>query len=586
MACCPAVTPSVIPNRRFESLAVFAIVLRSLPLLRVQLAFLLFNVVEAASWIAILVYAYGQGGATASGLVSFAQLAPAVAFAPMAATVVDRLPRTTALVLAYGVYCLATFAIAATLLAGLDPLAVYAAAVLSGLALTLGRPAHASVLPSIARTPSELTAANVVSGTGENVGIFAGSVGGGLLLGLVGPGGVFLAAGIAALAATGAVLGLRVDARAPVQQLHLATAGIDGWRDPARHVDDHDDVHGPDHPVPEGMASFMTGGIRAAVGNGLVRPLVIIVGLVFMLQGAADVLQVVIAIEVTHTGESGVGLLAGAFGIGGLLGAALAIGLVGRRRLLKPLLAATALMGAGLAGAGVVPLVVVSILGYVTAGVGKALIDVMARTMLQRVTPERFLGRVFGMVEGTALGGLAIGTLLAPLLITLAGPTAALLIAGAILPAGALILRGSLARADRSGVVHERELALVRRISMFAPLRLPVMERLAAHAEHVDVTAGQVIMREGEPGDCFYMIETGRCSITIGGRVVNELGPGDGFGEIALLKQVPRTATVTALTDMELFGLDRQPFLEAVTGWSASAAIAGRLVEERLARLR
>lgn len=578
MSCSVAVTTPAVPLRRLESLAVFAIVLRSLPLLRVQLAFLLFNMVEAASWVAILVYAYGRGGVAASGLVSFAQLAPAVAFAPMAATLVDRLPRTIALALAYVLYGLATFAIAACLLGGLDPPAVYTAAVVSGLVLTLARPAHASVLPSIARTPSELTAANVVSGTVENVGIFVGSVGGGVLLGLVGPGGVFLVAGVAAGAAFVAVLGLQIQAHAPVPHLHLAAGALDS----RLHTGPHDH-HGHDHRESEGMAAFMAGGIHEAAGNGLVRPLVLVVGLVFMLQGAADVFQVVLAMEVTHTGESGVGVLAGGFGIGGMLGAAVAIGLVGRRRLLRPLVAASALMGVGLAVAGLVPLVIVGVLGYVTAGVGKALIDIVARTMLQRVTPERYLGRVFGIVEGTALGGLAVGTLLAPLLIGLAGPSAALLVAGAILPVGALILRGALASADRLGVVHERELALVRRISMFAPLRLPVMEGLAAHAEHVAVAAGQVVMQEGEPGDCFYMIETGSCSITVGGREVNRLGSGDGFGEIALLRQVPRTATVTALTNMELFRLDRQPFLEAVTGWSASLAVAGRLVEERLA---
>jgi CRP-like cAMP-binding protein len=77
-----------------------------------------------------------------------------------------------------------------------------------------------------------------------------------------------------------------------------------------------------------------------------------------------------------------------------------------------------------------------------------------------------------------------------------------------------------------------------------------------------------VIIREGDEGDCFYMIESGRCSVTILGSRVNELGPGDSFGSIALLKDIPRTATVTALEDMELFGLERQPFLEAVAGYT------------------
>ena len=578
------------PRRpRLESFAVFATVLRNWTLLRTQLAYFLFAVVELGTWVAILVYAYDQGGATASGLVAFAQLAPAVFFAPLAATLGDRVARTRVLAIAYAAFAVANLLITVLLLTDQPPLAVYAGAVITGLALTLVRPAHASVMPQIATTPSELTAANVASGTMENLGIVVGSIGGGILLGLVGAGGVYLVGTLAAFTGFALVARLRVGGDAADHLSH-----------PVHAADGHASEGSPDHrPAaaargddanPEtdagagsGLASEMAAGLRAGLGNRLIRPLVLMIGLSFLLQGAADVLMVVLALDIAGMGESGVGLLSGAIGIGGLVGAALAIGLVGRRRLLTPLLVAAIVGGAGLAVPGIVPLPALGLLGFLVLGSGRAVIDVASRTLLQRVTPDRYLTRIFGVVEGATMAGLALGTLVAPLLVEIAGPTAALVLTGAILPAGALVMRRALMASEAAGAVHERELRVVRHIGMFAPLPLPILERLAAHAAHEQVPAGTRVITEGEPGDCFYMIERGDCVVTIGGTEVNRLGPGEGFGEIALLHDVPRTASITAVTDMDLFTLERGPFLEALTGQSAAYAVARRVAADRLA---
>ena len=306
-------------------------------------------------------------------------------------------------------------------------------------------------------------------------------------------------------------------------------------------------------------------------------------GLSMMLVGILDVLGVVLALEVLDAGEQGVGLISGAIGAGGLLGAAIAISLVGRHRLLAPMLVAAAVIGLGIGIAAPVPVLGVVLVGFLAGGVGKSVYDVAGRTMLQRVAPDATLARVFGVLEGVTMAALALGTLVAPLLVQLLGTAGALAVAAAIVPLMTLVFRGPLARADASGVVHEEELGLIRALPMFAPLRVTALERIAQELDHLRVHTGDDIIREGELGDRFYLIGEGQCVVLIGGRAVTVMGVGDGFGEIALLNDVPRTATVRALTDVELFVLDRAPFLEAVTGQPRSRAAAQALVDQRLA---
>ena len=586
-------------HHRFESLAVFATVVRSPSLLRVQLALLLFTIAEIASWIAILVYAFDRGGATESGVVAFVQLAPAVVFAPVASALGDRIPRIRMLALAYITFAATTLLVAALLLATADALLVYAAAVLAGLALTLVRPAHASVLPTIARTPSELTAANVATGTVESVGVLVGSVAGGFLLGVVGTGGVYLLAGIALVLGFIAVVGMHpvavVRRRRPVE-LSISEGVVGDGSDavgapdeaawaapgdaPANAGVPHDS-HAVD--APSGVLEEIGAGLRVIHGDPHARVIVLMLGLSMMLVGVLDVLGVVLALDVLNAGDGAVGLIAGALGAGGLIGAGLAISLVGRPRLFIPMLAAAFVIGLGIGASGLVPLLVVAIAGFLAGGLGKSVFDVAGRTMLQRVAPDETMARIFGVLEGVNMAALALGTLAAPILVKLVGPSGALIVAGAIVPVAAILLRPALDHADKAGVVHERELELIRGIPIFAPLMVTVLERLAQDLDHLHVRSGLTIIREGDLGDRYYIIGLGRCEVSVRGRVVNTLGVGEGFGEIALLNEVPRTATIIALEDVDLFVLDRAPFLEAVTGQSRSRAAAQRMIEERLA---
>ncbi len=600
----PRSKPHPANHHRFESLAVFATVVRSPSLLRVQLAFLLFHVAEIATWITILVYAYDRGGATAAGLVAFAQLAPAVVFAPVASALGDHIPRVRMLALAYGTFAATATIVAALLLTDAEPLAVYAATVLCGLAITLARPAHAAVLPTIAGTPSELTAANVASGTVESIGVLVGSVGGGIVLAAVGAGGVFVAAAVALLVGTLAVVRMRPSVatrRRRIELVHVEGDAAASVPAPAAAHPAHADhaIHSselalaagagaaalPATPAgaPPGVLTEILAGIRVLRADSHTRVVVVALGLSMMLAGTLDVLGVVLALDVLRSGEETVGLIAGALGAGGLLGAGFAISLVGRPRLVTPMLVAALVIWLGIAVSGLVPVLLVALVGFLAGGVGKSVFDVAGRTMLQRVAPEETLARIFGVLEGVNMAMLALGTLAAPLLVQLLGSTVALIVAGAVVPVAALVLRPLLAGADRAGVVHEEELRLIRAIPMFSPLRVTALERLAQELDHMHVKAGAHVLREGDHGDRFYIIGSGRCEVWVKDRLVNTIGPGDGFGEIALINDVPRTATIRALEDLDLYVLDRAPFLEAVTGQSRSRAAAQELIDERLA---
>jgi MFS family permease len=541
------------------SLAAFAAVLRNRRILLVELAYVGFCLAEWAIWIAMLVFAYAHGGASQVGLAVFVQLAPSALLAPIGATFGDRYRRDRVLVVSYVAQGMAMLATAAALATAAPLLVIYAFAAGANTTITLTRPLQASLLPLLAETPAELTAANVVGGSIENVSILVGPALAGLMLGITGPSLVFAASAAVALAA--AVLVVLASAR-------------DVRRVPVRRAAGH---------VASALADTAEG--LRALARGRTRTLVALLGSASLVWGALDLFIVVLALRVLNLGEPSVGYLNAAFGAGGVVGAALTVALIGRPRLAFPFAAGALLFGLPLALLPVATMtsaVIAAALLLALSGAGRSVMDLAGRTLLQRIAPHALLTRVFGVLEGLNMGSLAVGSVIGSLAVALLGPNGAFLVAGVALPAALLVSGAALREMDGAAEVHLVELDLLRSIPIFAPLSALALERLAASLVPERAPSGSTIITEGAIGDRYYVIASGRVEVLVGGHPVRQLSNGEGFGEIALLRAVPRTATVRAIDDVELFHLSRSVFLEAVTGHPQSIAAAEGVVSQRL----
>lgn len=540
------------------SLAAFSAVLSNRRILLMELAYVGFSLAEWAIWIAMLVFAYGHGGASQVGLAVFVQLAPSVVLAPIAATLGDRYHRDQVLVAAYLAQSLAMLATAAVLTAGAPLFVIYGLAAAANTTITLTRPLQSSLLPLLADTPAELTAANVVGGSVENVSILLGPALAGVSLALAGPALVFAAsAGVALIAA-----GLVATASRMIGKQRGVRRRAAGNRSP--------------------LADTMEG-LRVIVRPGRLRTLVGLIGAASLVTGALDVFVVVLALHILHLGDSAVGYLNAAYGAGGVLGAMLTVALIGRPRLALPFAAGLIVLGLPISAlpAATVSVVAAALL-LAIAGGGRSVLDVAGKNLLQRLAPHALLTRVFGVLEGLNMAAIAAGSVLASLAVALIGPDGAFVLVGLLLPAAVLLSRPAMREMDAASQVHLVELEILRSIPMFAPLSALTLERLAASLVPAHASTGSEIVREGEPGDTYFVIAAGRVEVLVGGQLVRQLGEGQGFGEIALLRNVPRTATVRALEDMELLTLGQDVFLEAVTGHRQSQALADAVIDQRL----
>jgi MFS family permease len=505
---------------------------------------------EYSVWIAMLVYAYSRGGAAIAGVVALAQLVPAAVLAPVFAAVADR--RSPVVLLAGGYLVQAAgMGGAAVAIAGGVPLAAYAAAVVASTAVTATRPAQSTLIPSLAVTPDQLTAANVVVSWVEAAGI---AVAGTLTGALIWAGGVAVVFAVCALlGAVAAVLvfGLRVPALAA----------------PAERVST--------------MGSGLRASVRLAAGQPRLRLMLALLTAEAAVVGALDLLFVILAVTVLGRSQAWAGYLNSVYGVGAILAATVSVLLVGRR-LGVPILGAALLLSgalaalaAGLGLAGTVALLTV-------AGASRALLDVASRSLLQRSVPAQSLGQVFGLLEGLTMAGLAIGALLVPALVHLGGSRLALLGVAAVLPLAATAGGRALFSLDAHAPVPVVQIALLRSIPLFAELPAPALEGLAAALDPAEVPAGTTLIRQGEEGDAYYAIAAGQLDVCQDGHFLRRIGRGEGAGEIALLRAIPRTATVTAHTGATVYKLAREPFLTAVLGHAATQRQAHSIADARL----
>jgi predicted MFS family arabinose efflux permease len=445
----------------------------------------------------------------------------------------------------------------AAVLAGAPIGVVYALTAVNAVVQTMFWPTQTSLLPSLARSPEELTAANAASSTIESIGTLVGSALGGVLVEATSVGAVIVAAGAVFVVAALFAARIRVESAAKEDR-------------PERTL----------HPLRELSEGFRS--IRRAPGVPL---LVLLISSEWLLRGALAVLIVVTALGLLHIGQSGVGFLNAAFGVGALIGALGSLALVGRRRLATPLGLGVVAWGVPIALIPIWPSQWTALSLLAVVGVANSLSDVAGYTLLQRTVPEEVLGRVLGVVEGTCWFTFGVGAIGAPVLISLVGVRWTLAVAGLALPVLIAFVWRRLERIDQRALVPMERIELLRGIPMFAPLGAPTLERLASQLVELREPAETTILREGDPGDRFYVLGEGVVDVYAQGRRLSTLERGDYFGEIALLRDVPRTATVTARTDVVLYALEREEFLAAVTGHAQSRASAGAVFSARLVRL-
>jgi Cyclic nucleotide-binding domain/Transmembrane secretion effector len=332
------------------------------------------------------------------------------------------------------------------------------------------------------------------------------------------------------------------------------------------------------HPLHEAAAGF-----RAVARDPDQR---LVVGLLLgqsFVRGTVDVLVVVIALELFGLPPSAVGFLASALGAGGLLGAVWGLRLVSRPRLAAAIALGLLVYGFGISAVSIAVVVAMAFAILVGAGSGHALADMAGRTLLQRIVPDPILARVFGVLEGLHQSGVAAGSAVAPLLLYVFGIRGGILVAGLLLPTAILILRGRIQSLDeRAMPIPERELEILRSVDLFTSLPAFELEGLAARLTEVKVAPGTAIVTEGETGHHLYVIEDGEVEVVRDGQPVAMLGPGDYFGEIALLRHVPRTATVVSKSHSTLLSLEREAFLEEVTGHPVVRKTVDLTVHERM----
>ncbi len=535
-----------IPDRLREAFSALHIAARNADIRRAELAWGALMSAEWAHFVALGVFAYGHGGSRAVGAAGLLRLLPAAAIAPFASSLGDRFRRERFLLalvlLGAGALIVSTVGAAMG-----ERTIVFVSGSVVGVCSTLFRPALVALLPSLAHTARELIAANGAASTIESLGTLLGPLVAGLLVAVASVQAVFVA-GAAALLVAGALLArVSVEGRVPGAAVGVR---VDAWQ-----------------------------GFTAIGEVPRARLLVGVIASQTFVRGCLNVLIVVTAYRVLDGGATEVGYLTAAIGAGGLIGALAAISLRGER-LAPPFAWAIVFWG--------IPIMLIAplsraapvILLLAVVGAANSVVDVAGFTLLQRTVPDEVLTRVLGVTWGLAMGTAAIGSFVTPAVLSLIGLRPAFLVVGAILPVLVLVTRRRLLEID-SEVAPAPQLALVEAFTLFAPLSLVAKERIASHLVQVDAEAGEVVIRTGDLGDRFYIVDDGELTIDAGTHTVSAVG-GDFFGEIALLRDVPRTATVRAVTDARLYAIDRQHFLAAVTGHAQAHAEAHAVARARL----
>jgi MFS family permease len=542
-------------GRLLASTTAIRAVLANRDLGRVLASWLAANGGTYAFLVVTIVAAYAQGGALAAGLLGVVRYLPPTVVAPFAGIPTSRW-RADRVLLAVNVgRATSIFLTFIVMVAGGNLALLF---LLVGIEAGFGgltRPLHLSVLPWLARTPGELVASNIASSAAEGLGTLVGPALAGLLLATTGL--------IGALAATAALMAIAA--------LSIVSVQVPMFRRSSGPAD---------------LRAGLTAGVRIMARTPAVRIVVVDAWLQTLVRGMLTILLVVAAIEQLGMGEPGVGVLSAAIGAGGVLGAIVAVSLTSRSVFSSTFALSLAMWGLPIAVLGLMtePFLAIGLLAVV--GLSNAILDVTAFTLVQRSTPNEARFAVMGLLDSGAAASAAIGGVLASILVATFGSQAAMLVAGAILPVAAIVTLPALRRAEAGAISHETEARLLQADPLLSPLSLSIIEELAAVLVPVEFADGDPLIREGEGGDRYLIVATGTVDVSQAGQWLRRLGPGSGVGEISLLRDTQRTATVRAVGPVTAYALDRESFLLAVTGHTAARTAAEDIVTEHLGRTR
>ena len=500
---------------------------------------------EWSSWLALLVYAEARGGSSAAGWTALGLLVPAIVVAPFVGKLADGARPIRAVTAVYAVQGI-TLGIAAWLAVVDAPVLVVtvpAAVAIGGIAFV--RPSFAVVAPALVRTARELTTANLFAGYCDSGAVLLGPLITTAVLAWGGPDTVLVVC--AGLAAVGV----------------LCTVTLFRYDRPRT-----------SEPLDELPSLRVV--LRSVRGKPNVVALLAVLGTQHLLMGFIGPMFVILAIDELGMGGSGAGALNIAFGVGAVCSTVGATVLAGRTRLAPVVAGGLALFALSMLLIGGITTVGVAIVGLGVAGMCRSLVDVTARMLLQRSAPPQYLASVFAFIEVLTSVGLAAGTMIAQLAVVTVGASTAFVIVG-LLPLLVLALTArQIWRADHDADVPVVAIAVLRTNPVFSPLPPAALESVARAAVERHVDAGEVLMRQGDVGDTYVAISSGHVDVVRDGTVVRTLGRGGGAGEVALLTDVPRTATVVTTEPSVVLEIEREPFLLAVTGHEPARDAAWR----------
>ena len=521
---------------------------------RVQLAFFGSGIGDWAYATAVTVWAFQEGGAAAVGAFQAVRFILAALTAPLGAAIADRMSRRTFMMVSDAVRAVLVAAAAVCVTLDLAP-AVYALALLAVVAGAPFRAAQAGLVPQLVRDPEELTSSNAVASNLENVVVFAGPALGAVLVG------AFDVQTAIWLNVATFVWSFFLVARIRVPRAMPQTADDDAGT---------------------GLLRQTLEGVVVIAKDADLRTTALLAAVQGLLFGALTVLNVIIAIEMLDAGPDGVGYLLAICGLGSVVGGLVVLARVGRKRVATD-------MSIGVIGwalpflmLAAYPSLPTALLALLVVGFMDPWVNLGLDTLPQRLAKERMISRVFATVDATLIAAMSLGSIAAPILLELLGLRGTLLVLGVSVAAYAVATLPRMRRLDQR-LQAPPETDLLRAIPMFAPLASSSVEALAVASERRRVQAGEVIVTEGDPAQEFFVIVEGEVEVTHDGAVLRREGAGDVFGEIGLLRDVPRTATVTAMTEVDLLVLGRRPFLETVSGTLDSMRAAEDLAWRRLA---